>query len=227
VDHPSKTEAERCDEEMIARKCVVGIDPSVTSSGVAALWADRQICCVSHQRIRPKRKPRAYPDRFTRYKELVAGISGAVIDANPNLIVIEGYSYASRGRSTITLSEFGGLLRQELIGRFDCPIIEVAPSRLKKFVVAGNASKERVHDVLKAQFPVFGPITQLDELDACVAATLGLYVLAVLDPSFQVQLPQTFANECIIDTVNRIKSNDGGATEQNAAWHVTALIDLL
>lgn len=64
--------------------------------------------------------------------------------APADLVVLEGYSYASKGRAIISLGEFGGVLRVALM-EAGVPFVEVSPNGRAKFATGrGNASKEQV-----------------------------------------------------------------------------------
>jgi Holliday junction resolvasome RuvABC endonuclease subunit len=57
------------------------------------------------------------------------------------LVAIEGYSYASHGRSTVSLAELGGIVRYGLWCE-GIIYIDVPPSTLKKYATGkGNADK--------------------------------------------------------------------------------------
>lgn len=61
-----------------------------------------------------------------------------------DLVVLEGYSFASKGRATFSLGELGGIVRLAL-WRTGTPFVEVAPGTLKKYATGrGNAGKEEV-----------------------------------------------------------------------------------
>lgn len=60
----------------------------------------------------------------------------------PDLVVIEGYSFGSRGRATFSSGELGGVIRL-LLFRKKIPYLVVAPTSLKKFISGkGNSSKD-------------------------------------------------------------------------------------
>lgn len=67
-------------------------------------------------------------------------------DVSPKIqcVALEGYSYGSRGRSTINIGEWGGQLRL-MLWDLDIPFIIYSPSRIKQFVTGkGNAKKSSV-----------------------------------------------------------------------------------
>jgi crossover junction endodeoxyribonuclease RuvC len=59
-----------------------------------------------------------------------------------DLVVIEGYSYGSKGNSAVNLGELGGVLRFTL-WEAAVPYVEIPPSCVKKYATGkGNAGKE-------------------------------------------------------------------------------------
>lgn len=71
---------------------------------------------------------------------LTGGPSGRRVSS----VVLEGYSFGSKGRATFSVGELGGAVRVLL---FDAgvPFVEVSPAVLKKFATgSGQASKDEV-----------------------------------------------------------------------------------
>lgn len=199
---------------------IIGIDPSITSTGICSIIHHNDDVKVSgHKTANPNLSPREYEDRFHRYRELIGKIGAFVDDHSPQLICMEAYSYASYGRSTLTLSEFGGLLRYFLIRR-EYPLIEVAPSRLKRFILKGNSSKEDIHNRMKQHFDIFSAITQEDILDSCMAALFGLGVWHMGDVD-KVKCLEPFDFSAVSDTIEDIKpENREGAIDQNTGYNL-------
>jgi crossover junction endodeoxyribonuclease RuvC len=60
------------------------------------------------------------------------------------IVVLEGYSFGSKGRAVINLGELGGVIRLALRDR-GTPYVEVPPANVKKYATGrGNAPKEEV-----------------------------------------------------------------------------------
>lgn len=71
-------------------------------------------------------------------------VLGLVAKSDAQLVVLEGYSFASRGRAIISLGELGGVVRCALTDA-GFPFVDVAPSCRALFATGkGNASKEQV-----------------------------------------------------------------------------------
>lgn len=110
---------------------IVAFDLSLTRSG----WAMQE----SHGVIVP---PRGH-DRGMRR---IAWIRDRVLQHadGADLVVLEGYSYGSKGSAVINLGELGGVVRLALFER-RIPYVEVAPGTLKRYATGkGNAGKEEV-----------------------------------------------------------------------------------
>ncbi len=62
------------------------------------------------------------------------------------LVVLEGYSYGSKGRAVFQIAELGGVIRSWLwTRRDDRPFVDVPPSTLKKYATGkGNAGKDEM-----------------------------------------------------------------------------------
>jgi Holliday junction resolvasome RuvABC endonuclease subunit len=110
---------------------IVAFDLSLTCTG----WADDSYCGVI---VPPANQNRGIPR--------LRWIRDAVLEraAGAALVVLEGYSFASRGRAIISLGELGGVVRCALA---DAGIawVDVPPSCRALFATGkGNASKEQV-----------------------------------------------------------------------------------
>jgi len=103
-----------------------GLDLSLTSTGVATVKGTSRIC--------PKCKG----------MERLVLIRNEVLALRPEFVVLEGYSFGSRGRALFNIGELGGVIRMALWER-DIPFLEVSPSALKKYATGkGNAPKDAV-----------------------------------------------------------------------------------
>lgn len=119
---------------------VMGIDPSLTSTGYVVL----ETGTVRHLRESgaitfPKLSGMA---RVVAIEEILL----AVLKRNcPNVVYIEGYSFGSTGKAVFQMGELGGVLRRMLYKMEGSGIVwtEIPPSTLKKFCTGkGNSKKE-------------------------------------------------------------------------------------
>lgn len=200
---------------------IVGIDPSLSSSGLCLLRINHENSVVS-KNIKPEKSPADYETRFERYNEIHDQIVKFVSDSKPNLIVIEGYSFGSRGRSMFDLAELGGLIRNSIIGAGH-PLIEVSPPRLKKFVYKGNASKDVAHEKMKEEVDFFNGVSQEDQLDAAIASLFGLYLLMAYKGINDIEYGN-LDETCIEDAMEHINStNIQKVKNQHRFWNFSNL----
>lgn len=152
---------------------VLGLDPSLRSFGVSRLsiGAGRKSFTVDTETWGPN------VTGVERLRWFVYKLSETIEDFQPSLIVIEGYAYA-KGQGAHQIGELGGALRL-IMHMNDLHYVEVAPTKLKKFVTGkGNAKKEIVMVELYKRFGVEVPTT--DEADAtglALMAGVGRYGL--------------------------------------------------
>ncbi len=112
--------------------------------------------------------------RIGRYKRIVRVAVDYARACLPVLVLIEGYSYHSRGRGILSLAELGGILRYELLGVGD-KTVEVPPAVLKKFAARkGNASKTLVVQQLAKRYDMM--FSSDNEADAYALLRLGFVV---------------------------------------------------
>lgn len=142
---------------------IIGIDASLTSTGVAALYDRDQYATWAIQ------SKLTGPDRLIEIRDILVP---AVREAD--IVVIEGYAFA-RLNQAHQIGELGGVLRvmfRELRVRW----IEVAPSQVKKFCTGkGNATKEQMAAWVQKRWNKMFPTN--DETDAWVLAQIGKAVL--------------------------------------------------
>jgi crossover junction endodeoxyribonuclease RuvC len=117
---------------------IVGIDLSLTGTGICHPDG-------STETLKPKRTGM---DRLAWIRDEIALRCYLPHSTHQvDLIVIEGYSYGSKGRAVVNIGELGGVLRLYL-HEYGPPFVEIPPSCLKKYATGrGNAGKE---DMLQA-----------------------------------------------------------------------------
>jgi crossover junction endodeoxyribonuclease RuvC len=126
---------------------VVGIDPSIRSTGVCVLGAeaDVELSQISFPELRGVARLVQVVDRL---QEILKENLGEHPDSC--LVVIEGY--ATRGGENNSLVELGGCIRYHL-HRAALPFVVVPPSSLKKFVTGkGNADKVTVCQYIERRY---------------------------------------------------------------------------
>lgn len=141
---------------------IVGIDPSLTSTGICKLTPDGR---MRYGALKSSKKG------IARLRALRDTIREHASEAA--LVVIEGYSFGSRGRATFSLGELGGVLRV-MLAEIPVPVLVVPPQTLKKFITGkGNTNKTAVSLALMKRWGL--EIEQEDEADAIGLALFGAY----------------------------------------------------
>lgn len=182
---------------------VIGIDPSITSTGIVVL-RNGEIERALTTKNKPElgvieRVRRIYEQINNVIENLATCSSAAYFAANylespplspkkiqwepPSLIVIEGFSYGSKGRGVFDIAYLGYRIREEL-ERYrtedDIPWLEVSPSQLKQFATGkGNANKEIVLQQVYKRWGV--ELTDNNQADAYVLAQIGRAYLGEVD----------------------------------------------
>jgi len=154
---------------------IIGIDPSLTSTGIVVLRGNKVELAVT-----TKNKPALGTiERVRLIYERIVDIQENLSDGEkwqaPDLIVIEGFSYGSKGRSVFDIAYLGWRIREELEWlkeQDNIPWLEVPPSQLKKFATGqGNANKEII---LQQVYKRWGYETHDNNIaDAYVLAQIG------------------------------------------------------
>ncbi len=154
---------------------VIGIDPSLNSTGVAILSqrpGEKPDLIHSESIILNKNKGTPQIMGIERLQYIRNQVAEILAKYPPAVVLIEGYSFGSRGRAIFNLGELGGILRV-LIADLGIKLIEMAPSELKrKFTGKGNADKAQMAATMKDHYGL--EFKTDDEVDA---AALGFVYL--------------------------------------------------
>lgn len=136
---------------------VVGIDPSLTGTAVA--FGDDDI-------VRIKTGLTGVQRLVTIRDQVVNHVAGA------SLVVIEGYSFASRNSQAHSQGELGGVLRVALY-ELGIEWIEVAPQARAKWATGkGNAAKDAVVSAVSARLG--RTFESNDHVDAWLLRDIGV-----------------------------------------------------
>lgn len=151
-------------------RVVVSIDPSIGGAAICGggiNWPINNLILEVKTAGEPAKE---LVGRISRWKKHVQQIMSVVDRYDPELLLIEGYSFGSKGKSILDLAELGGLLRKELL-QLRAIVVEVPPHNLKLFVTGkGNANKTQVIASLARQHKA--QYASNDEYDA-----LGLWLM--------------------------------------------------
>lgn len=176
---------------------IVGIDLSLTSTGIAAFETDTRemfttaVCSTGH-----KKDPLSA--HAARCRDMADRIIAEVDNCSPVMVVIES-AYFNTGAADTSAHRRAGLwwaVITELITRY--PVAEVAPSTLKKFVAGtGRASKEAMILAMAGRFGegVLVKGSRDDTADAAGLAAMGGYAAGI------ESMPRTAARNATIVSV--------------------------
>lgn len=143
-------------------KIVAGLDLSLTSTGYSVLEGD---CILERGRLGV-----SYKD-FRRVVFIADEIEQLCKKRKPELVCIEGYSFASQNHRLADLGELGGLTKYKLI-KLGVPWLIVSPNQLKKFVTGKGSGKKNV--VIMHTYKKYGvEFESDDECDAYVLARIA------------------------------------------------------
>ncbi|MBN8883469.1 MAG: crossover junction endodeoxyribonuclease RuvC [Salana multivorans] len=162
---------------------IVGIDPSLTSTGVAVI--DRTTGIQLHRVQSKGRKTATLPERDHRLADLANRIYTHVTGAD--LVVIESPAYSNSLGSMHDRSGLWWLLVRHLHADH-VPVLEVPPTVRAKYATGrGNAGKDEVLAAVIRRYPHTN-VTGNDVADALTLAAIGARLTGwPLEPT----LPQT------------------------------------
>ena len=149
---------------------IVGVDASLTSTGIAAMIYGKLDNVISTRSVNSNKKG---TDRLVEIREEVyKSVFGA------DLVTIEGYAFAMANQAH-QIGELGGVLRVMFYEK-NLKVLEVAPTQLKKFATGkANASKE---EIAVAAYKKWGIECRTnDETDASVLVYIGLAYMGHTD----------------------------------------------
>lgn len=157
---------------------VVGVDPSLTSTGISDGTQTWLIRSRGH-------KTDTLDDRAQRLDKLVVGITGHI--GYPDLVLIEGPAFASTSGH---MHDRSGLWWLIVLALRDAavPVVEIPPTKVKTYATGkGNANKGAIVDATARRFPDVDTAGDDNACDALWLAAMGLDHLG----RAPVQLPQT------------------------------------
>lgn len=109
----------------------IGLDLSLSCTGMAAI--DFNGYLVETATVKTK-AAKGLEGRMHRFRHISACVTSFVAAYSPCNILIEGYSFGSKGRSIFDIAEAGGIVKSALIGLGNDHILsidELAPSSLQ------------------------------------------------------------------------------------------------
>ena len=174
------------------KKLFLGLDVSLTNSGVVALGDDGDIRWI--QSVRSEPTGDTVRRRFDRYRRIARKLWATTDLAVGDVaaVAVENYSLNSKGR-VVQLVENGTLARYIFLKRFRGPIVEVAPVQLKKWLLGKVTSKgKNIKNVMCRE--VFRKYKKLIDDDNQVDA----YVLARIARAYWIHLRSRDGGEPVV-----------------------------
>jgi len=146
---------------------VVGVDPSLSSTGLAVLAGG----VLRVQRVRSKPSGADLRAQVVRLRAMVRQVAEWVDVEGPELIVMEAPAYGISENQAHFSAGYWWRLASSLLAV--APVATAAPGTLKVFATgSGRATKDEVLLAAERAFPGAG-IAGNDEADAAVLAALG------------------------------------------------------
>jgi crossover junction endodeoxyribonuclease RuvC len=149
---------------------VVGIDLSLTASGIAAIDDTVGIVTVATTVLKSKPDTGTLASRHKRLETIAAGVIGFA--GNAHLVLIEGPSYASGGRGTWDRAGLWWWV-VSILNLTGVALIEVPPKTRAKWATdKGNAGKSAVAVAMGRMWPEVS-LTDDNDSDALALASIG------------------------------------------------------
>lgn len=156
---------------------VTGLDPSLTGAGVARIFPDTNDprgFRIVVRRFSSKPTDDTLPARGTRLRGMCADIVTCAMGSD--LVVIEQPSYGNTTGHTHDRSGLWWLVVATLTAR-GIPIVEVAPTTLKRYALGKGSGKGVTKDAVFAtvvrRYAHLVEVNSNDEADALVLASMG------------------------------------------------------
>lgn len=151
----------------------IGIDPSITNTGVAVINSDGKLVKFLNGRDGCRGK---YVCDIEKYVAQADYIIAQLTAFTVGFIAYESYSYQSVHKA-YSLAECNGILKASLFSLHPEPLLYMAPMRLKKFATGnGHADKSMMIARAKAECSELGAKPTSDVCDAFFLAKYAFYV---------------------------------------------------
>lgn len=153
---------------------VIGIDPSLCSTGVVVLSSNGELAASALVKSKPP-ESQGVAARILRVTQIAMMVQDLIVDYLPVVVCIEGYSMGSNQSGHSAIIECGYELRRMICGKTNARLIEVAPAALKKFCMgSGNGDKSAVASALTHRYGVL--FESSDAADAYGLARMALQI---------------------------------------------------
>lgn len=146
---------------------ILGIDQSLTDTGICILTEN------DHKLLSIKTKPdKSEFGDLNRCRYIRNEIGKILSNNNFDLIVLEGFSYGSKGRKLFTIAALGFFIRDVLVNENN-KILIPTPGQLKKFVAGKGKGVEKAVMMMKTLSKWGVEISNNNQCDAFGLAKLG------------------------------------------------------
>lgn len=154
--------------------CIVALDLSLTSTGIATTHASNGEPRLSCRTVAPRRYPTATVIDHRRLHDTFTSIRTAVA-CDPDVVVIEWLpQFAGKGAASLRLAELHGATKHWLWAH-GLTYVDVQPQQLKIYATGrGDATKEQVREQVTARYGSRLHIGTEDEADAVALLALAL-----------------------------------------------------
>lgn len=154
---------------------VVGIDPSLTGTGLASIDTDDRLV-IDTETLASKASGGAVINRWSRLHHLVNAIDNRTVTqggrARVDLVVIEQPAFSRTNGHHHDRSGLWWLIVDRLTAR-GIPVVEVTPTGLKKYATGkGNAPKDSVLLAAARRYPHVD-VDDNNQADALILAAMG------------------------------------------------------
>lgn len=151
-------------------RLVMGIDPSLTSTGLAYIWRGK----LKATTLAPSKRKGSECRGTARLAWYRDELRDMLRRYRPSLVVIEGYAFGAKF-SREALGELGGVIRL-LCHDEGIPVVIFQPTQLKMYATGkGTGPKDNVSKELFKRYGV--DLTDNNEVDASGLAIMGLATL--------------------------------------------------
>lgn len=145
---------------------IAGLDLSLTGTALCAVSEGFTVEATYSPNVDPKM------EMVRRLQKLADNIVAATYDFN--IVFIEGFSFASKGRSVVDIAGLGWMVRTRMYDT-EVPYFDVPPTTLKMFITGkGNSNKEVMLEKVYRKYGIGSEqLKNNNEVDAFALGAFG------------------------------------------------------
>lgn len=196
------------------RGFVIGVDPSLTNTGVVVL--DHKATVVLQRGITSKPLGSDVKSRMERVRQITMTLLEILNKYRPDVVTIETYAMHSKGQLAF-MAELGCMLRYVIVDG-GVTLYEVAPSTLKKWVTGSGKSIKNADGTTDSKTATIVTLTRRYDLnfasndiyDAYALARMAFQIAGHEKPEFvyQMEAIATITEPKVKKTKSRRKKTD-------------------